>query len=356
MSQPKQQGSKTGITHLVAVAALVAPLAACTASQGAPDTNPSGTHEADAGADAREAIDAQPNADALATVDAKVHADAHVAPDTGVTLDSGSGGDAASGTDAKVDTDALPPGTQTYENLEKYMVQIANGGADQCTTVGANKYCGGSCNGSCAGSSALSTYSIDTGLATPSMGGTSSRVDVSGATSDTLEWVKIDPAAKGSGTHANDTHFVWDFYFYPTATEHVQAYEFDAFFSSNGWWLMMGSQCDLASGNWNGWNQATGHWTTSSVGDCGSFFNLNAWNHVVIRYHRDPGAVTGATKYYYDGLEVNGVSHTWGLPGYLGTNNGWGDVVGAQVQQDLESSFTGTLSSYYESFTFEISP
>ena len=56
------------------------------------------------------------------------------------------------------------------------------------------------------------------------------------------------------------------------------------------------------------------------------------------------------------GLEVNGVSHAWGLSGYTGTKNGWGDVVGVQVQQDLEASFTATLSSYYEAFTFEISP
>jgi hypothetical protein len=171
-----------------------------------------------------------------------------------------------------------------------------------------------------------------------------------------LEWVKIDPAAKGGGRYESDTHFVWDFYFYPTTTTDVQAYEFDAFYGANGWWLMMGTQCDLASGNWNGWNEATGHWVTSSVEDCGSFFRLNEWNHVVIRFHRDPGTVESTTHYYYDGLEVNGVSHAWGLGGFTGKNNGWGDVVGAQVQQDLKSSFTGTLRTYYDAFTFELSP
>jgi hypothetical protein len=53
---------------------------------------------------------------------------------------------------------------------------------------------------------------------------------------------------------------------------------------------------------------------------------------------------------------VNGVSHSWGLGGFTGRDNGWGDVVGAQVQQDLESSFAGTLSTYYDAFTFEIAP
>jgi hypothetical protein len=264
------------------------------------------------------------------------------------TMDGGAGHDAS--------VDALPPGTVRVTNLDERMFEIANGGADHCVTVDGHAYCGGSCNGSCAGSGELSSYSIATGIADPAMGASSTRVDVSGASSDTLEWVKLDPAAKGTGPYRSDTRFVWDFYVYPTTTTDVQAYEFDAFYSSNGWWLMMGTQCDLATGNWNGWNEATGHWVTSSVEDCGSFFHMGAWNHVVLRFHRDPGAVGASTRYYYDGLEVNGVGHAWGLGGFTGSDHGWGDVVGAQVQQDLKSSFSGTLHTYYDAFTLEVSP
>jgi hypothetical protein len=53
---------------------------------------------------------------------------------------------------------------------------------------------------------------------------------------------------------------------------------------------------------------------------------------------------------------VNGEPHTWGLGGFTGTDPQWGDVVGVQVQQDLTSAFSGTLSSYYDDLTLEISP
>jgi len=253
--------------------------------------------------------------------------------------------------------DALPPGSVSVGGMNDYMVRIANGAADSCTHADGHELCGGSCNGSCAGSTADSTYTLATGTATPSLSGASTLVSVSGESTDTLEWVKLDPAAKGAGAYASDTHFTWSLDFYPTALTDMQAYEFDLFDGSNGWWLMMGSQCDLATGNWNGWDEATGHWIPSSIDDCGSFFQLNQWNHVVFRFHRDAGPVTGTTRYYYDSLEVNGVSHAWGLSGgFTGSDNGWGDVVGVQVQQDLTSSFSGTLRSYYDDFTLTISP
>jgi hypothetical protein len=252
--------------------------------------------------------------------------------------------------------DALPPGTITVTHLDEHMFEIGNGGADHCTASGGHAYCAGSCNGTCAGSTALSSYTVEPGILGPALGASSTRVDVSGPATDTLEWVKLDPAPKGTGPYEKDTHFVWDFYFYPTTTTHVQAYEFDAFYGANGWWLMMGTQCDLATGNWNGWNEATGHWVPSSIDNCGSFFHVNEWNHIVMHFHRDAGTVGSSTHYYYDSLDVNGVSHSWGLGGFTGRDNGWGDVVGAQVQQDLESSFAGTLSTYYDAFTFEIAP
>jgi hypothetical protein len=269
---------------------------------------------------------------------------------------------ADAGPDARTDSasdaapDALPPGTINIPHLDEHMFQIANGGADHCTTASSHDYCGGSCNGSCAGSTARSSYSVESKILEPAMDASSTRVEVSGPATDTLEWVKLDPAPKGSGPYQHDTHFVWDFYFYPTTTTDVQAYEFDAFYGANGWWLMMGTQCDLASGNWNGWDEATGHWVSSSVNECGSFFHVNEWNHIILRFHRDPGIVGSSTRYYYDGLEVNGVNHTWGLGGFTGRHNGWDDVIGAQVQQDLKSSFAGTLTTYYDAFTFQISP
>lgn len=273
--------------------------------------------------------------------------------------DSGQDAGGGPGTDGgapDVGADALPPGTVSVGHLTDYMAKIADGAADHCTTANGHAYCAGSCSGTCAGSKADSTYSVATGVASPAFDGASTQVNVSAATTDTLEWVKLDPAAIGTGPYRDDTHFLWDFYFYPTTTTGVQAYEFDAFFGANGWWLMMGTQCDLATGNWNGWDQASGKWIPSSIEGCGSFFHLNQWNHIVMRFHRDPGPVGSATSYYYDGLEVNGTSYAWGLGGHTGSHNDWDDVVGAQVQQDLMASFSGTLSSYYDAFTFDISP
>lgn len=185
-------------------------------------------------------------------------ADAGV-PDTGSLSDGLPIGNDAAATDAS--GDALPPGTVSASGLDDSMTKIANGGADQCKTVGAHKYCGGLCDGTCAGTQTDSIYAVQTGNATPSLDGASTRVDVSNpgtdAGTDTLEWIKLDPAVKGAGAYADDTHFRWVLDFYPTSLD-IQAYEFDLFYSSNGWWLMMGTQCNLASGNWNGWNQRPG--------------------------------------------------------------------------------------------------
>jgi hypothetical protein len=281
------------------------------------------------------------------------------APEDGSSPESSADATAA---DAAPDVAALDAGLGdageglVLTNLDDHLAHGGDGGTETCATAGGHTFCGGSCNGSCAGSKAVSTYSVATGTASPSEDGSSTRVDVDVAGSDTLEWVKVDPSALGKGPHAAATHFRWSVDVYPTQLTHVQAYEFDLFFGSAGTWLMMGTQCDLASGNWNGWNQATGHWVSSQVDGCGGFFQPNAWNHVVMAFHRDPGPVTTATQYYYDELDVNGVSHAWGLAGFTGTDNQWGDVVGVQVQQDLTSSFTGTLTTYYDSFVLEIAP
>ena len=287
--------------------------------------------------------------------------------DDGGAIHDGPGDGASDGSDAAMqgqdsgrtpvgdaDTDGSPG--IVVDGLDDRLVLIANGAADRCATVAGHDLCGGSCNGTCAGSTALSTYAVQTGNAAPSTDGASARVDVAGAGTDTLEWVKVDPAATGKGVYASMTRFRWSLDFYPTAITRVQAYEFDLFFGSNGWWLMMGTQCDLSSGNWNGWNEATGHWIPSAVSGCGSFFHVGAWNHVVLSFHRDPGPTGATTRYYYDGLEVNGMSHTWGLAGFTGSDKQWGDVVGVQVQQDLTGSYSGTLTSYYDGFTLEMAP
>jgi len=98
------------------------------------------------------------------------------------------------GADAHVDGasdsgDTLPPGTIRVTNLDQHMFKIANGAADHCTTADGHDYCAGSCNGKCAGSKSLSTYSVETGNLDPAFGSSSTRVDVSGPSSDTLEWV-----------------------------------------------------------------------------------------------------------------------------------------------------------------------
>jgi hypothetical protein len=259
---------------------------------------------------------------------------------------------------------AVEAGPPPVPNLDNYMHDTNGPGtADVCTTANGYTYCGGSCTGACADKpgSPSSTYSITTGITNPQEDGSSTRVNVSGPSTDTLQWVKIDPAAQGSGKHNDDTHFEWDFYFYPTATDKVQAYEFDAFQAANGYELMMGSQCDLVTKNWNGWGQNSSGvttWLTSGVTDCNALFKLNQWNHIVITYHRDPGTIGKSTRYYYDSLVDNGVPQAWGLSsaGYLPVYKPtWRDVVGVQVQQDLTSSFSGTLSSYYDGFNFTMS-
>jgi len=111
----------------------------------------------------------------------------------------------------------------------------------------------------------------------------------------------------------------------------VQAVEFDAYFSTNGFKYMFGSQCDYATGHWDIWNNTGRYWQHTSVA-CARF-GPGQWHKVTWYLTRDQN-----TKYlHYVALQVDGTQYsinTW-VPA---VGSSWGDDFGVQFQQDTDSA------------------
>ncbi len=111
----------------------------------------------------------------------------------------------------------------------------------------------------------------------------------------------------------------------------VQAMEFDAYFSTNGFKYMFGSQCDYASGHWDIWNNTGRYWQHTAVA-CQKF-GPGQWHKITWYLERDQ-----STKYlHYVAMQVDGTQYkinTW-VPA-VGSN--WGDDFGVQFQQDTDSA------------------
>jgi hypothetical protein len=181
----------------------------------------------------------------------------------------------------------------------------------------------GSCNtNSCSGGSGAGTYWIAQNQSTPSLSGSSMELDNSGVWGDALWWNKLGPQPSAS-------NFLWTFAFQvdDASLSAAQALEFDAFQFLGGYNYMMGTECNYASGVWDLWDSAAGHWKPTSV-PCPQF-QPNVWHHVTLFTQRS----TASAGYTFVTLDVDGTSYALNQS-YSAENNGWDGQVGVQYQLD----------------------
>jgi hypothetical protein len=165
--------------------------------------------------------------------------------------------------------------------------------------------------------------------ATPSLGGSSMELFNSGVWANSLWWQKV-------GANNSATHFLWDFYAQvdDTSATTAQALEFDSFQFVDGYNYMMGSQCNLAAGKWDVWDELNGAWLHTSV-PCKTFAP-NVWHH--IQWYVQRAADT--PKYTFVTLVVDGTAYTLNQT-YSAKYLGWSDNVGVQYQLDVNATGTG---------------
>jgi hypothetical protein len=181
----------------------------------------------------------------------------------------------------------------------------------------------------CAGGSGHGSYWMAQNQGQPSMDGSSTEFFNSGVWDNALWFQKL-------GANNNVHNFLWDFYIYVdnNSQSATQALEFDAFQFVGGYNYMMGSQCDYGIGKWDTWDEASGHWTPTSI-SCPKF-SPNTWHH--IQWYMTTN--TGGHQYTYVTLVVDGNSHPINQT-HNARNLHWGDNLGVQWQLDVNASGQG---------------
>lgn len=163
-------------------------------------------------------------------------------------------------------------------------------------------------------------------------------------------------ALYGVGNFDKDTshgNYVWDMWVMPTSSN-IQTFEIDLVSTVGGLTYMMGTQCNVAAGYWDFWDdsaQSSTHpapprWqhVTPKPGNNDLLCNPkpNQWMH--LRYH----IVRGSGTYQFVALEVDGANHPLSeLPASTPRSRGWSD--GTRIQLQLDSNYSATpFRMYYE--------
>jgi hypothetical protein len=136
---------------------------------------------------------------------------------------------------------------------------------------------------SCAGAPAAN-FSMATGVASPSLSGSSARFSVLSGTHPfgAVMWFRA------LGAHNSATHFLFDLNFYVDNPAAAQALEFYVTQSAGGARYNFGTQCDLAGGHsWRMWDNIGKKWVASAA-PC-SAPAANTWNHLVFEFQRQTG-------------------------------------------------------------------
>lgn len=188
----------------------------------------------------------------------------------------------------------------------------------------------GACNASnCAGGSGHGNYSMTQYQATPALSGESTKLYVDGVNNDALWYKKFGP-------YDNATNMSWDFWVQldSNARAGAQALEYDMFQFLDGYNYMIGSQCNVASGVWDVWDELHGHWIHTTLTCHG--FPAGTWHHIqwyVTMNHQNH-------TYHYVSLTIDGQVHPINVT-YSARNLGWNHNIGCQWQLDANSSGHG---------------
>ncbi len=182
---------------------------------------------------------------------------------------------------------------------------------------------------SCAGGDGGGTYWMAQNQTTPSLSGSSTEVYNSGVWNNALWWNKL-------GAHDTATNLLWDFYVQldSNAAAGAQSLEYDSFQFVGGYNYMIGSQCNIAAGVWDVWDELNGHWIHTTIACHG--FPAGTWHH--IQWY----VTTNHTNhtYHYATLVVDGVAHFVNAT-YTAKDLNWGDNIGVQYQLDVNASGHG---------------
>jgi hypothetical protein len=182
----------------------------------------------------------------------------------------------------------------------------------------------------CAGGSGNGTYWMAQFQQHPSISGASTQLYNSGIWDNALWYMKL-----GSG-HDAATNLLWDFWVQvdSNAAKGAQALEYDSFQFVNGYNYMIGSQCNVAAGLWDVWDELHGKWIHTTIPCHG--FPANTWHHIqwyVTTNHSN-------NTYTYHTLVVDGMAHNLNLT-YSAKNIGWYANIGVQYQLDVNATGQG---------------
>jgi hypothetical protein len=161
------------------------------------------------------------------------------------------------------------------------------------------------------------------------MDGNSMELYNSGAWANALWWKKM-------GAHSSASNLLWDFYVQvdEDSVAAGQALEFDSFQFMGGYNYMIGSQCDLAEGKWDIWDELNGRWLPTSI-ECKTFAP-NVWHHIQWYATTDANAHT----YTFVTLVVDGTPYTLNQT-YSAKDLSWNDDIGVQYQLDVNATGNG---------------
>jgi hypothetical protein len=197
------------------------------------------------------------------------------------------------------------------------------------------------------------TFSMQRGISSPSMSGSSTEYDLGGTAvyTDALFNNHLIGPSSSQGLPDNNHmlvptyhDFTYDVYFYGTNLELSQAVEFDInqFFDSTGY--IWGHECRIAGGNeWDVWDNVNAHWVPTGI----ACYPLeNAWNHVTIQVRR-----TENNQLLYESITLNGQTNQVNAYYNPGTapSNWYGLTINYQMDGNYEQS---PYSVYLDELTF----
>lgn len=164
----------------------------------------------------------------------------------------------------------------------------------------------------CKPSGPETTWSMIKGVSSPSLSGSSSRMDIGGQTlySDVLWNNHLVGDFSSQGLPDTDRsivpaahHFTYDVYFYATNIEASQALEFDINQFVGGKSFIWGHECRIAGGHeWDIWDNPAEKWIPTGI-PCHPL--NNAWNHLVIQAER-----TSDNHLLFKSITLNGQTST----------------------------------------------
>jgi hypothetical protein len=199
-----------------------------------------------------------------------------------------------------------------------------------------------------------------------SLSGSSMKETSTGASYDTLGYLHITPCP--TTQCANLTNYLDDFWLYIPASDNgtLRALEFDPDLFIGGTTsttFKMSMQCDSASGNWQFWNEKTGHWIprdatsgdpTAPTYPCAMSTSQDQWksgNWHHFQLYGQMNDETGGT-YTYQTLVLDGEAVFQNL-GLICDSSSAVSGVELNVEQQIDNETTaGTNSVYYDNYNF----